>query len=101
MRAAMEALPAADIFLLGLFPVVPLPVAAWNLAHLLRAPARMLAKPCALIFRLPLGASWGCAWVPKIWFSSCCSPKIRSWMSAARRSCWGVRSVIEFMTAFD
>ena len=62
-------------------------------------PARMLAMPLALSLLFLLGAaSTGISTGgPRSWLSSFSNDRILSLMSAARRSCCGVRFVIEFM----
>src|SRR5882672_7130584 len=119
------ALPAADIFLLGVVEAaVPRSLAILFLtparilaspaalilplrdrdgfvplifAHLALAAAAILARPAALIF-LP-GALFEAAWPrePKTRLSFFCSDEILSWILAACLSCFAVRSVMEFM----
>ena len=119
------ALPAADIFLLGVVEAaVPRSLAILFLtparilaspaalilplrdrdgfvllsfAHLALAAAAILARPAALIF-LP-GSLFEAAWPgePEIRLSFFHNDEILSWILAACLSCFAVRSVIEFM----
>ena len=84
--AASLAFTAELILRLGVAPVrVP---AFLSPAQRRFTPARMLARPCADIFRRPGGRRVGASAL-RSWESSAWSASMRSWMSAARRNAAG------------
>src|ERR1035437_4760832 len=93
----MLASPAALIFLLAFFAGVADGAVPLIFAHLALCAVRILALAAALNLRF-LGASVGSAGVdtspPRISYSSFCSDSMRSWISAALRSCDGVALIM-------
>ena len=94
------ALPASDIRRLRFRVRWTGPFVSWRFPHRFLAPARMLAIRLALslLFRFAATPTEISAGEPSSWLSSFSNETIFSLRSAARRSCCGVKLVIEFIT---